>query len=116
MSNPVVHFEIVGKDAGKLHSFFGDLFGWKINADNPMNYGIVEAQGQGIGGGIAASPDGQSHVTFYVAVDDLESYLKKVKDLGGTVVQDVTEIPDMVTFALFTTPEGHLIGLVKDQT
>ena len=41
MGAPVVHFEIYGKDASKLQSFYADLFGWEIHADNPMNYGIV---------------------------------------------------------------------------
>jgi len=29
MSNPVVHFEVVGKDGSKLQKFYGDLFGWR---------------------------------------------------------------------------------------
>jgi predicted enzyme related to lactoylglutathione lyase len=27
----------------------------------------------------------------------------------------VTEIPDMVTFALFADPEGHVVGIYKGQ-
>ena len=27
----------------------------------------------------------------------------------------VTEIPNMVTFALFADPEGHVVGVVKGQ-
>jgi len=54
MGAPVVHFEIYGKDASKLQSFYADLFGWEIHADNPMNYGIVHTNSgdKGIGGGI----------------------------------------------------------------
>jgi predicted enzyme related to lactoylglutathione lyase len=65
---PVVHFEIVGKDSSKLISFYGELFDWKINSDNPMNYGIIKSQREGtIGGGIGQSREGQpGYVTFYV--------------------------------------------------
>ena len=58
MGQPVVHFEIIGKDAEKLRRYYSDLFGWKIDADNPMDYGIIDregnvsADGTGIGGGI----------------------------------------------------------------
>ena len=53
MGAKVTHFEILGKDAKKLQGFYSDLFDWQINADNPMNYGLVQAQGEGsIGGGI----------------------------------------------------------------
>jgi len=36
--------------------------------------------------------------------------------MGGKTVVPVTHIPNMVTFAMFTDPEGHLVGLVKDET
>ena len=47
MGQPVVHFEILGKDPKKLQGFYGDLFGWHIDANNPMNYGIVDTHGEG---------------------------------------------------------------------
>ena len=81
MGQPVVHFEVMGDDGDKLRSFYSDLFDWKINADNPMNYGIVDrdgnvnADGIGIGGGIGGSPEYPSHVTFYVEVPDVEAAL-----------------------------------------
>jgi predicted enzyme related to lactoylglutathione lyase len=115
MAAPVVHFEILGKDAKKLQNFYSDLFGWKINANNPMNYGLVEAAGEGsIGGGIGSAGEGApGHITFYVQVDDLQSYLDKAESMGGKTIVPVTEIPNMVTFALFQDPEGNMIGLVK---
>jgi predicted enzyme related to lactoylglutathione lyase len=39
MGQPVVHFEIMGTDMKVLHAFYSDLFGWEINADNPLDYG-----------------------------------------------------------------------------
>ncbi|MGH9165390.1 MAG: VOC family protein [Acidimicrobiales bacterium] len=112
MPNPVTHFEVTGKDGAALQSFFGELFGWEINADNPMNYGMVAPQeGQGIGGGVGPNPMGSPSVTFYVEVADLQASLDKAVELGGSVVMPVTDIPGIVTFALFASPEGHVIGL-----
>ncbi len=108
----VVHFEINARDPKALHSFYGSLFGWKINADNPMNYGIVQAGPGGINGGIGPA-EGIPFVTFYVRVPDLEAALSKVGQLGGRTVVPPTHIPDMVTYAVFTDPEGNRIGLVK---
>ena len=42
MPNPVVHFEVSSADGEKAQKFYGDLFGWHIDANNPMNYGMVE--------------------------------------------------------------------------
>ena len=114
MPNPVVHFEIARKDGAKLQQFYGDVFGWQVNADNPMGYGIVEAQGDGIPGGVTGADE--PGVTFYIQVDDLGTFLQQVEAQGGTTVMDVTTIPGMVTMALFADPEGNVVGLVHSET
>ena len=45
MGQPVVHFEVIGRDGEKLQSYYSDLFGWDIDANNPMGYGIVQREG-----------------------------------------------------------------------
>jgi predicted enzyme related to lactoylglutathione lyase len=74
---------------------------------------MVEAAGKGIGGGIGKAEQGEGNVTFYIEVDDPAAYLKKVEKLGGKTLVPVTEVPNVVTFALFADPEGHAVGLVK---
>ncbi len=114
MGRPVVHFEILGKDTKKLQGFYSEIFGWNVDANNPMNYGIVNTgDNGGIGGGIGAA-QGENHVTVYVQVEDPQAYLDRIEASGGKTVMPVTEIPDMVTFALFADPEGNIIGLVKE--
>ena len=115
MADPVIHFEIVGKDGAALRSFYEQLFGWKTTPVEGMGYALVEKEGDGIGGGIGTSQDGGSHVTFYVSVDDPQAALDRAESLGGKTVQPVMTIPDMVTLALFADPEGHVIGLVANQ-
>jgi predicted enzyme related to lactoylglutathione lyase len=44
MANPVTHFEIHGRDGKKTQAFYASLFGWTVDADNPMDYGMVSAQ------------------------------------------------------------------------
>ena len=114
MGNPVVHFEVMGKDAAALQGFYSSLFGWKVNTDNPMSYGIVDTDsGSGIGGGIGSSPDGSGHLTFYVAVDDVRASLDNAEKLGGRTLMGPEDIPGGPTVGLFADPEGHVIGLVK---
>lgn len=115
MGNPVVHFEIASKRATELHSFYSDVFGWKIDTNNPMGYGLVDT-GEGIGGGIGPLPDDTypGHVTFYVQVADPDAVLAEIERRGGTVVMPATEVPGAdVTIAQFRDPAGNLIGLTK---
>jgi len=114
MGNKVVHFEVIGKDGKKLQDFYAGLFGWKIDASNPMGYGIVDAGDAGIGGGVASGMDGGAgHLTFYVEVEDLAAALKKAEGLGGKTTMPPMAVPDGPEIAMFSDPEGHLVGLVK---
>jgi predicted enzyme related to lactoylglutathione lyase len=117
MSDPVVHFEVMGKDGAALQRFYQQAFDWKIDTNNPMNYGMVAgpSEGVGIGGGVGQLPDETypNYATFYIAVDDTDAALKKVEELGGKTVMPTTELP-MVTIAMFTDVEGNLIGLTKN--
>jgi predicted enzyme related to lactoylglutathione lyase len=120
MGQPVVHFEIIGKDGPATQAFYGELFDWEINADNPMHYGIVDRQtaqtadGIGIGGGVAGGPEGyDGHVTFYVQVDDVEAGMAKAESLGGTRVFGPEEIMPGLVIAQFLDPEGRMVGLVN---
>ena len=116
MANPVVHFEVMGGDGPALQSFYRDVFGWKVDANNPMNYGIVDNGGEGINGGISGSPDGTSHATFYVQVDDPQAALDQIEKLGGQTIMPVMAVPGGPTIAMFTDPEGNRVGLVKGGT
>ena len=120
MGQPVVHFEVMGKDGPALQSFYTDLFGWKIEADNPMNYGVVERDGNvspdgvGIGGGVGQAPEGYSgHTTFYIEVPDVEAALAKAESLGGSRMMGPDKVMDTIEIGLFNDPEGHVVGVVK---
>jgi hypothetical protein len=120
MGQPVVHFEVIGKDGATLQRYYSELFGWEVDADNALHYGSVaregntNADGAGIAGGIAALPDYAGHVTFYVEVPDVEASLVTAEQLGGTRVFGPDEVPGTdIEIGQFTDPEGHLIGLMR---
>lgn len=113
--NPVVHFEILagpGQDKKALQAFYRNTFGWDIDASNELDYGMVDLGDKGIDGAVDAAAD-KPKVLIYIEVDDPTAYLARVKAAGGTVVTDVTVIPDMVTYATFRDPAGNEIGIVQ---
>jgi predicted enzyme related to lactoylglutathione lyase len=114
MGAPVVHFEINARNAKQAQKFYSQLFGWKIDARNPIGYGLVDTGVKmGINGGIAQAEGEKPFVTFYVQVEKLQRYLDKAVRLGAKVVVPVTVIPNMVTFALFADPDGNFVGIVE---
>src|SRR5688500_284328 len=112
MANPVTWFEVTGKDGKKLQNFYSGVFGWKVDAKNPLQYGTVNNEGHGIGGGTSAGDDARNQVTFYKQVENPQAYLDKVESQGGKTIVPVTEIPGTVIFAQFADPEGNVVGLL----
>jgi hypothetical protein len=120
MGQPILHFEITGRDGDNLKRYYSELFGWEIDDNNPMKYGIVQRDGNtnpdgiGIGGGVGTGPEGyDGHVTFYVEVPDVEAALAKAESLGGSRTMGPDKVMEGVEIGLFTDPEGHTVGVVK---
>ena len=112
MADKVIHFEVCGKDGKRLQQFYASLFGWKVDANNPMQYGMVSPEPGGIGGGISPAESGPM-VTFYVEVADPEAALSKAERLGGRTVMPPMDVPGGPRIAQFADPEGNVIGLLK---
>ena len=118
MSNhPIVHIEIPAMDTRAAGKFYGDLFGWKIEADPTYNYVQFQAEG-GPGGGFVEV--GQSGVPIeyktdsllvYVSTDDIDDALAKVESLGGKTLMPKTEIPQVGWWGVFADPSGNRVAL-----
>ncbi len=114
MGQPVVHFEIGGRDRARSEEFFSKLFGWRVVRSGAASMIDTRASG-GINGHITALGHEPHHyVTFYVQVDDLASFLDRAEALGGkTVVPRVVLPGGAGSFAWFADPDGNTIGLWK---
>ena len=113
MPNPVVHFEVIGKDGKKLQDFYQKAFDWKMEPAGPDYMMVHPGDDQKIAGGIGKAQMGEGCATFYIEVPDLEASLKTIEALGGSTVMPSFDVPGGPTIAVFTDPEGHVIGLVK---
>ena len=116
MGNPVVHFEIMTKDAAALRDFYAKVFDWRskpAEGASGVDYGIIE-NGAGVGGGIGEAPAGyDGHVTFYVGVPDVAAMLERIEEQGGTRMMGPDQVPGGPLIALFRDPHNHTIGLVQ---
>ncbi|MDX6296292.1 MAG: uncharacterized protein QOI51_149 [Nocardioidaceae bacterium] len=123
MADPVVHFDIIGKDPAGLRDYYASLFGWTFATPSPVaeeisdpnEYGFLDlistADGAGIRGGIGGGRKYESHAIFYVGVPDVAAALERAERLGGTRVMGPATSPNGLVVAHFKDPEGTLIGL-----
>ena len=117
MGRPIVHFEIIGKDTHRARKFYAELFDWKIGEIMPDmgNYALVDAESSKLAGGLGQGQHGETHVTFYVEVPDLQAALDKAVAMGGKVLMPPMEIPGGVALAQFADPDGNVVGLTKSR-
>jgi uncharacterized protein len=92
MAQPVVHFEVIGRDPNKLRDYYGQLFGWSF-ADpmGPNDYATIQDL-EGIG----------------------EAALGQAESLGGRRMMGPDEVPGVgIVIGLLQDPEGHVIGVMS---
>lgn len=113
MARPVVHFEIGGRDIPALRDFYAKAFGWTITDAGP-DYALIETVDGGLGGGLMRARDEiPPYVTVYVQVDDLETALEEIARLGGNTLVPPMAINETASFAMFSDPEGNVVGLLR---
>jgi predicted enzyme related to lactoylglutathione lyase len=116
MANPFVHVELNTQDVAKAKNFYGKLFDWKLE-DTPMpgmEYTLIKV-GEGTAGGIMKHPmpGAPSFWLAYVGVNDIKAATAKAKSLGANFIKDVTEIPNVGWFSIFTDPTGAVLALFQ---
>lgn len=116
MGQPVVHWELWSKTPDKTAEFYRTVFDWTMQPFPQMNYTMVQTGGQGgINGGIMKPQDGPwpGNMAFYIAVDDLAAYRRKIVDAGGKIIVEEQVVPGMGAFSLFADTDGRVMGMWK---
>lgn len=127
--NRVVHFEIHARDLDAISQFYESVFGWTIKDMGPDmgNYRIVttgtDSPGDkwpGINGGITPRngnpPDGSEAIDAFVCtigVDDVDEYISKVQDAGGSISLDKMDVPGVGWLVYCKDIEGNIFGMLQ---
>lgn len=114
MNGAVAHWQMITKDPEATARFYTAMFGWKFSADNAMGYREVATNADnGIDGGIwPAPPEAPEGVQLYVEVPDIDKSLRRLVELGGTVMMPKQLLPDGDLMALAMDPLGRPFGLM----
>ena len=115
----IVWFEIPADNIERAKSFYGALFGWKIErfpgpAKHLTDYWHIDT------GGGDDTPDGgllkRQHpqhqgITNYVAVASVDESAAQVQKLGGQIMMPKTPVPQMGYFVLCQDTEKNTFAL-----
>jgi uncharacterized protein len=113
LPNPVVFFEIAGRDGERLRPFYQELFGWSFKPSDSDGYCELDPGAGGVPGALHEERNGPVETLIYVQVPDLGGALEAAERLGGKTIVPPTEAVAQRRIAQFEDPEGNIIGLVE---
>ena len=113
------HVEIPTTDVDRSKTFYSELFGWKMNQLPHMDYVAFET-GKEPGGGFLKVQEvlsgGEQSVIVYVFTESIQETMARATELGGSVIKERTQIPEIGWYALFGDPVGNVIGLFEPKS
>jgi hypothetical protein len=110
----IVWFEIPADNVERAKSFYGALFGWKIEKfPGTTDYWHIDIGGgdETPDGGLMARKQPQQPITNYVNVESVTQFAAKVEKLGGRICVPKTTVPQMGYFAVCQDTENNTFGL-----
>jgi len=122
MANRVVHFDFQVDDSDRAKKFYEKAFGWKIEQvmskekSGMMDYWLIKTgNGHGIDGGMYRRPDEDKFYRFNCTVEvaDIDKAIDAVKENGGTIEMEKSNLPDVGWFASVKDTEGNQFGLMQ---
>ncbi len=123
MSNRVIHFEIQADDIERAKSFYEKTFGWKTEKlmskeNGGMDYwGLMTGEDNtpGINGGLYQRPNENKVYTYdcTIMVENIDEAVSKVKENGGEITKDKSEIPNVGWFVMAKDTEGNNFGIMQ---
>lgn len=115
MGNPVVEFQILSKNPDQTAQFYSSLFGWEVDANNPMGYRRIQTGSpQGIQGGIWPSPpQAPTFVQLFMAVEDVPAAVQKAEGLGAKTIIPPTTLPEGDQMAVLIDPQSMTFAVCR---
>jgi uncharacterized protein len=106
----LTNFEIYGDDPAVLAAFYSELFGWRIEKAEGVDYWRIAIDAPATplaAGGITRRPSFASAGWMnFVEVESLDATLEAAVRLGGTILKPKTAVPRTAWHAVIADPEG----------
>ena len=119
----ITHFEIHADDTDRAARFYTELFGWQFTRwGGPVDYTMITTGPEGtlgINGGLMKRQHplgGNDGVIAYVCcldVDNLDKYVARGLELGGSVALPKMPIPGAGWLAYLKDTEGNVFGMMQ---
>lgn len=108
--------ELMSPDPAAAFSFYAALLGWAKGDAMPMGdmgtYQLVRWQGTDIGGLCLPEPGAPAHWLPYFSVAGIDGAIARIRENGGTILQDRMDVPGGVFIAIARDPQGAHVAVI----
>ncbi len=125
--NPVVHFEMPAEDKKRMSKFYTKAFGWQTKQLGPetgeyvlvttteVDEKMMPKKPGAINGGFFQKTDDKpsQYPSVVIQVDDIKKSMKKVEEVGGKVLGEPMEIPNVGWYVSFLDTEGNRVSMLQ---
>jgi len=116
-----VWYDLMTADPKAAKDFYSQLIGWgtqEWEGEGDQPYTMWTNKETPLGGVMELPEEAKAagappHWMAYVSVDDIEQTVSKVKEAGGSVLHDATEVPGAGSFAVLADPQGAAFAIYK---
>jgi len=125
MSNPMKQHgafswnELLTTDIEGAKSFYSKMFNWQLkdfNNDNDETpYTIAKIGEQDVAGMMTTPPEASGVPPMwggYVTVEDIEASAKQAVELGGKILMEARDIPEVGRFCVIADPQGAMLTII----
>ena len=119
MSTKFVWNELITSDQKASGEFFSKLFGWErkeVDMGSMGIYTLFREDSNDVAGMMNPLTEySRSRSPFwstYIQVDDVDAYLAKVEELGGTIIASAEDIPNVGRVCMIADPNGASVCLI----
>ena len=114
--------EIATTNLDQAHEFYSSVFGWSIRKGDDPDFeyrhfddgkgedvgGIYEMNSEMFGGEVPPP-----HFISYLAVDDIDAAVDAIRENGGEIHREATEIPNTGKMAVVADPLGAVFAIIQ---
>ena len=108
----ITHIEFPADDMERAKRFYAAVAGWEFQAmDGFPDYELFST-GEQTGGAIGGRGTSTgTTVRVFISVPDLERARDAASANGGTIVEDISEVPGQGRYVIVHDPEGNEVAL-----
>jgi len=108
--------ELMTSDIKGAKSFYSKMFSWQLeDFDKEMPYTVAKINDQESAGMMSMPPEASGMPPMwgaYVTVDDVEASAKQAVELGGKILLEARDIPDVGRFCVIGDPQGAALTII----